>query len=1547
MFALVFSNTVHSPSPDAAVTDIHGHINDLTYDELSTQSIFDPIQEKDVYRIKDLAIVEAYLKAHLESDVSFLSGKRPVREEISPRTVLKYDIPNIMDISGNTEKNKYLLPVTVEKHDEKLGNKLGADNYWVYISIEPSDITVYTSDEFYALRRKGLMPVHSTRRENAEIKAFIEHELWTDIPISQILENGALKVYGEFDPQVINVSNFLKALGADSLSMAFLREVRQGRVYLIDEEAVVRVPGFGPLGVSDPRVSVDHASNLGIYVRDRGRHEYLSTQKVLLHEVMAKAGVPGEVNDNASFRDALNEAFSVYTEGRREISDRLLEKFRYRFERALKGSGMDKSPEELDMAVDLDSLRDRDLSMNEKKDRLSRSVQEITAWKIARNREEWDAHHEDTPALSLLEKETLRIYNKYRLYELSVRSILEFAFQAFDGDNYPVVRNTVEEIIDIHSGIDLDRSPDELTPSNFHEVARDLSELKFDGSFSNVSNINFVINRLVFDFFRGERRVSELLWIAEEIQREREYPGAGRLPVICAMQDIHGAASRAMALVGFAAGLPPDILDSIENVQDPSKKLDKLKELLSATGIDLKRQDIRFIGMNDLYDRGEDPVGAFRLIEWLSEVRKLKFVTGNHDHWRAMGVLGVHRYFRENYPDLDYKDSDNKGHHPAFWAEDAWVHAGWGPTEIDQENEVRVNRQIKGINSRLRNFNRIRRQSGELSADIELFEEISLRPYRETFAKNLKVMKKYNDRLRRGIDVDENIMKGLKGLEASGGLSREQSDRLREGALMPLPDSLEITLSSLRARIREYNEKIRKINIEHNLGIKDITVKFVNYDNYHKDPDIIDRTLWQMKRFRLFYIDIFGFLHLHSVLPFNEGTRQIDVEYQGQTGLQALELMQAKVQIFFEKYDTIPDTPQWRRAMWEEIGDVLSIVNSWYSDKTKIAKPGRVNDFVKIGGISEFSDVREYTADRSFYSDRRPQWGCVFGHNERKKFNPDDLTDTPLPWMFPYVQAETLQILIDWQMSEGYSEQGGIFTIFKRDEKGRITGPRAWGFKKSKGRVIEDITAENLNVLSREEKDLLLDLSSRDIFTTGQKQLLRKLAREDVPDMSEAEKAFLVEVASDPGTYSGIEDEKSRLRLENFLHTLAAGERMGLSPGQKKMIKNMSDGEWFMRWFQIKSLKQVYQDCDALVNKAGSRGRDGKMRKLRQIRNRIADELEKFGILVRPNMANALKVIADLEGKGVFSDDEFFTLRVEEEKYRNYAEVLHEKDMEMTLDNMKKEVALLRETGFVEETAGGYRATPLAGGLDNVMVREFIERIPEIKKGYINTENAAKIHDEAVRVKADLIHEKGIVDDVMDTLLTSERDLKGVYHLIPVEFIPLEQRWIVQRIRSHERSSGAREKIRILTEEEYKNFDSIALSLLSKGYLVDIALINPTEQHIEKLGEKGLKGRIKALVFEQEEYGNFQQLEGILLALKALYNSDRNELVLALSEIYTLLSGADMTDRMKQALIKADINDPVSMFRSGIVFALPPVEIRDWKRLRELNSIMQKVLMQA
>jgi hypothetical protein len=278
---------------------------------------------------------------------------------------------------------------------------------------------------------------------------------------------------------------------------------------------------------------------------------------------------------------------------------------------------------------------------------------------------------------------------------------------------------------------------------------------------------------------------------------------------------------------------------------------------------------------------------------------------------------------------------------------------------------------------------------------------------------------------------------------------------------------------------------------------------------------------------------------------------------------------------------------------------------------------------------------------------------------------------------------------------------------------------------------------------------------------------------------------------------------------------------------------------------------------------------------------------------------------------------------------------------------MKKEVALLRETGFVEETAGGYRATPLAGGLDNVMVREFIERIPEIKKGYINTENAAKIHDEAVRVKADLIHEKGIVDDVMDTLLTSERDLKGVYHLIPVEFIPLEQRWIVQRIRSHERSSGAREKIRILTEEEYKNFDSIALSLLSKGYLVDIALINPTEQHIEKLGEKGLKGRIKALVFEQEEYGNFQQLEGILLALKALYNSDRNELVLALSEIYTLLSGADMTDRMKQALIKADINDPVSMFRSGIVFALPPVEIRDWKRLRELNSIMQKVLMQA
>ena len=126
----------------------------------------------------------------------------------------------------------------------------------------------------------------------------------------------------------------------------------------------------------------------------------------------------------------------------------------------------------------------------------------------------------------------------------------------------------------------------------------------------------------------------------------------------------------------------------------------------------MKLQDLKYIGMNDIFDRGENPVGTFELITWLSEEHKLKYILGNHDHWRAMGVLGVHRYYKEIDPDIDLKSKAHKGHSAAFWSQDAWVHAGWGPTEIDQVNEKKVNKQIQGINDRLRRFNDVRKTTG-------------------------------------------------------------------------------------------------------------------------------------------------------------------------------------------------------------------------------------------------------------------------------------------------------------------------------------------------------------------------------------------------------------------------------------------------------------------------------------------------------------------------------------------------------------------------------------------------------------------------------------------------------------------------------------------------------------------------------------------------------------------------------------------------------------------------------------------------------------------
>ncbi len=543
-----------------------------------------------------------------------------------------------------------------------------------------------------------------------------------------------------------------------------------------------------------------------------------------------------------------------------------------------------------------------------------------------------------------------------------------------------------------------------------------------------------------------------------------------------------------------------------------------------------------------------------------------------------MGVIRVDKYFEENHPEIDFmNDIAYKNHHPAFLAKDAWIHPGWGTVEIDQQNQRKVNSNVDGINDRIRGYFRGRRDPVH-KKETYFLEKIDLRPVRAEFSENLKIMKAYNDRLRRGMSVETALKEKLEHLERYGVLTQEQLTAIANGQMIGLPDPLEITNVYLREQIEVRNNKIRTINEELGLNLYPIRVNFLDYSNFHKDPSIIERTLWEGQNFRLFYIDAYGFLHLHGLLPFDSETGEIKVFYGGLTGLKALELMQSQVRIFFEGMKTIPDTPEWRKKMWEEIGPILEEVNSWYSDKTKIAKPANLYKFVNAGGMGmlKSSEINNTNSGSSAFADRGVSSGMIYGHNPMGNLRAENDSPTPLPWINPFIEPEnTFQILIDWQMSEGYTDQGGLFSIFRRDENGEITGLRAYGYKNMGDKTISDISSDNITVISPAQKEFLLQLSKMEGFAELQRHSLVALANEELDSLPPTLSDFLLDLSEKDlnhpiySTFTSDENEKKNMQL--LLASLARGERLGLSREKKKLMRNMADGNFFMKWFQVKA----------------------------------------------------------------------------------------------------------------------------------------------------------------------------------------------------------------------------------------------------------------------------------------------------------------------------------------------------------------------------------------
>ncbi|MFA6359044.1 MAG: hypothetical protein WCY09_10400, partial [Candidatus Omnitrophota bacterium] len=681
---------------------------------------------------------------------------------------------------------------------------------------------------------------------------------------------------------------------------------------------------------------------------------------------------------------------------------------------------------------------------------LSQAVAEIKKWKQD-NVSVMSQRSLENPFVTKLQQAVQSIYNVHKLYALPIGSRLIYCNSVFTKAEYLNIYVIVNSLYQ-HLKVNPESIAALLDSEGYYYLAGTLSDLEGTLSTAENHNVRFAFN-LIFDLWAQENRILEQKYLVQEINTELRTPGSGRLPLIAAVQDFHGGERRASSLVGFVLGLPADIYSYINN-------LDDLKLFLVEYGIDTLKAGVRFVGLNDKYDRGKNPIGVFNLVSWLREEGKAKPFIGNHDFWRAMSVLGVHFLFES--AGIDFKAADVKNHHIAYWARDAFKHTGWGDIELDQVNQRRFNQSLNVVNLMLR-----------LNGLSELVS-IDLEAVRSRYEDGLTTIKQQNNKIR-----------------AQNELFKDKAGYLRQSELL-LPDIFTEIMKYLFRKKDEYNQIIMDINNEHRLDLPAIEFNEVSLSNYWRDPEIIARTLWELKNFRLFYVDILGNLHMHNIVPIDYEKGGFAVEYNGLHGLPALELMAEDVRVFFQDLETIPDSMAFRRKMWQELGPIFTIINSWYSDIDAHAKAVSVKKFIDKGGLEGLGhEILGHVAQA--FVDRESTFLVIWGHNERKKFG--DM-ETALPWLYLYPSLESGIANIDFEMSEGYSDRGAVLTFFKRDALGRITGLRKWGYRKESA-IIDDLTFEDVEGLGSEQLEMLKTLSGGESFMRWYKiKALKHMAEE-------------------------------------------------------------------------------------------------------------------------------------------------------------------------------------------------------------------------------------------------------------------------------------------------------------------------------------------------------------------------------------------------------------------------------------------------------------------
>ena len=475
----------------------------------------------------------------------------------------------------------------------------------------------------------------------------------------------------------------------------------------------------------------------------------------------------------------------------------------------------------------------------------------------------------------------------------------------------------------------------------------------------------------------------------------------GALPVLVTLSDTHGTLDKFDALLLDALrSVPAGRALATVAAFDQARPL---AEQLAAHGVALAdfRGQIFFHNAGDLVDRGPHGLALFKRTRELIDAGLMDFVIGNHDFWMLLNLQGFHLPFYDGYRLYGYQDGydsrygrvdavlarqrqQGEASSPQWWEarlaeftlrqlqqQKTWAREGGVKARVDGLFKV-LTAGLSGdalkrwattpegqVWNRLRGYDV---KVGDVYVGVRGVGMVSLKWWQELLVD-----------LQAGlaaIDGDDRRAElwraavGIVGDEIIPVLAQDIDQRLANGEWWVR------VFEAINYRNYESAEWWAKDWAFHKdwgtAILKEISPAFsdeklageLTLANYLESPELREVSDFLRRHFKLYQQDLYGNTILHGLLPVDPASGEFHFVYRGQTyrgrgSRAAPSVWQGLARI----EDDVRDTS---RSL-SELHEALALINSWYADRTTIAKAVDVAQAVNRVGVEQLASANGFT----------------------------------------------------------------------------------------------------------------------------------------------------------------------------------------------------------------------------------------------------------------------------------------------------------------------------------------------------------------------------------------------------------------------------------------------------------------------------------------------------------------------------------------------------------------------------------------------------------